>query len=60
MPKPETKNNQDVTGMVTMELAPDEARLIAELRTFCYGRVIIYKDNGKCVRMEEKTVSKKL
>jgi len=61
---------QNVTGKVTVreelgenliltELTPDEYELFKELRTFQYGRAVIFKENGDCIRIEEITRSKK-
>lgn len=57
MQNTETK---DVSGKVMKELNPDEAKLIDELRIFDYGRAVIFKDNDKCIRVEEIIKSKKL
>lgn len=48
------------SDLILTELTPDEAKLIDELRTFQYGKVVIFKDHNQCVRVEEVRVSKKL
>lgn len=48
----------NTTEQIRATLQPDEARAIITIRQVNFGKVIIYKENGKIVRQEKTEVIK--